>query len=88
MKKSFDAKTLVFTNPVWCVGSYDVNNQPNLMTVAWGGICCSKPPAVTISLRKATYTYGNIMARMAYTVNSTATLHSSYFFAKAIRFLR
>lgn len=69
MKKSFGAKTLVFTNPVWCVGSYDVNNQPNLMTVAWGGICCSKPPAVTISLRKATYTYGNIMARMAYTVN-------------------
>ena len=69
MKKSFGAKTLAFPNPVWCVGSYDRKGQPNLMTIAWGGICCSKPPAVTISLRKATYSYGNIMARKAYTIN-------------------
>ena len=69
MKKSFGPKTMAFPNPVWCVGSYDANDKPNLMTIAWGGICCSKPPAVTISLRKATYTYGSIMARMAYTVN-------------------
>lgn len=69
MKKSFGAKTLAFPNPVWCVGSYDTNDQPNLMTIAWGGICCSSPPAVTISLRKATYTYGNIMARKAYTIS-------------------
>ena len=39
------------------------------MTIAWGGICCSQPPCVTISLRKATYTYGNIMERQAYTLN-------------------
>ncbi len=69
MKKSFGPKTMAFPNPVWCVGSYDTNYRPNLMTIAWGGICCSKPPAVTISLRKATHTYGNIMARMAYTIN-------------------
>lgn len=69
MKKSFGAITMAFPNPVWCVGSYDRKDQPNLMTVAWGGICCSSPPAVTISLRKATCTYGNIMARMSYTIN-------------------
>ena len=39
------------------------------MTSAWGGICCSKPPAVTISLRKATYTYGCILERGAYTIS-------------------
>lgn len=39
------------------------------MTIAWGGICCSKPPCVTISLRKTTYTYGNIMERKAYTLS-------------------
>ena len=39
------------------------------MTAAWAGICCSKPPCVTISLRKATYTYGNIMERQAYTLS-------------------
>ena len=69
MKKSFGAKTLIFPTPVWCVGSYDTNGNPNVMTIAWGGICCSKPPCVTISLRKATYTYGNIMERQAYTLN-------------------
>lgn len=69
MKKSLGALTLVYPMPVWCVGSYDVEGIPNLATVAWGGICCSKPPCVTISLRKATYTYGNILERGAYTVN-------------------
>lgn len=76
MKKSFGSKTLAFPNPVWCVGSFDANGQPNLMTIAWGGICCSSPPAVTISLRKATYTYGNIMERMAYTINIPSVKHA------------
>ena len=73
MKKSFGAKTLAFPNPVWCVGSYDSQDKPNLMTIAWGGICCSKPAAVTISLRKATYTYGNLVERRAYTINVPST---------------
>jgi len=60
---------------VWCVGSYDAKDQPNIMTIAWGGICCSSPPAVTISLRKATYTYGNIMERKAYTINIPSIEH-------------
>jgi flavin reductase (DIM6/NTAB) family NADH-FMN oxidoreductase RutF len=75
MKKSLGAQTLAFPNPVWCVGSDDTQDRPNLMTVAWGGICCSKPPAVTISLRKATYTYGNLMACRAYTVNVPSINH-------------
>jgi flavin reductase (DIM6/NTAB) family NADH-FMN oxidoreductase RutF len=69
LKKSFGAKTLIFPAPVWCVGSYDTNGNPNVMTIAWGGICCSIPPCVTISLRKATYTYGNIIERQAYTLS-------------------
>jgi flavin reductase (DIM6/NTAB) family NADH-FMN oxidoreductase RutF len=69
MKKSLGAKALVYPSPVWCIGSYDADGRPNVMTAAWAGICCSKPPAVTVSLRKATYTYGNIMSTGAYTVN-------------------
>ena len=69
MKKSLGAKTLIVPTPVWCVGSYDTKGTPNVMTIAWGGICCSKPPCVTISLREATYTYGNIMERQAYTLS-------------------
>lgn len=69
MKKSFGPKTLIFPTPVWCVGSYDADGHPNVMTIAWGGICCSKPPCVTISLRKATYTYGNIIEKQAFTLS-------------------
>ena len=73
MKKSIGADTLAYPNPVWCVGSYDAQGKPNVMTIAWGGICCSKPVAVTISLRKATYTYGCIMERGAYTISVPST---------------
>lgn len=69
MKKALGAKTIIVPTPVWCVGSYDADGKPNVMTIAWGGICCSSPPCVTISLRKATYTYGSIMARQAYTLS-------------------
>jgi len=39
------------------------------MTAAWAGICCSKPPCAYVSLRKATYTYGNFMERKAFTIS-------------------
>lgn len=55
--------------PVWCVGTYDPAGRPNVMTAAWGGIVCSKPPCISISMRKATYSHGNVVARGAYTVS-------------------
>jgi flavin reductase (DIM6/NTAB) family NADH-FMN oxidoreductase RutF len=69
MKKSLGAKTLVYPTPTWVVGTYDVGGKPNLMTAAWGGICCSAPPCIAVSLRKATYSYGNIVERKAFTIN-------------------
>ena len=66
---SLGANTLAPITPVWVVGTYDHEGKPNVMTAAWAGICCSKPPCVTVSLRKATYTYGCIMERKAYTVS-------------------
>jgi len=77
MKKSIGADTLAYPSPVWCVGSYDAQGKPNVMTIAWGGICCSKPPALTISLRKATYTYGCIMESGAYTVSVPSTEYAA-----------
>lgn len=40
-----------------------------LLTAAWAGICCSSPPCIAVSLRKATYTYGNIMERKAFKIS-------------------
>jgi flavin reductase (DIM6/NTAB) family NADH-FMN oxidoreductase RutF len=76
MKKSIGARPLVLPTPVWAVGSYDEDGRPNVMTAAWGGICCSKPPCVAVSLRKATYSYGNIKARGAYTVSVPSETHA------------
>jgi flavin reductase (DIM6/NTAB) family NADH-FMN oxidoreductase RutF len=69
MKRSIGARTMIFPTPVLVVGSYDKTGKPNAMTVAWGGICCSQPPCAGISLRKATYSYGNIVERKAFTIN-------------------
>ena len=69
MKRSLGAKTLALPTPVWVVGTYDAEGKANGMTAAWGGICCSKPACVCVSLREATYTYGAIVERKAFTIN-------------------
>ena len=69
MKKSIGAKTIIYPTPVLIIGSYDKDGKANAMTVAWGGIASSNPPSVSISLRKATYTHGNILERKAFTIS-------------------
>jgi flavin reductase (DIM6/NTAB) family NADH-FMN oxidoreductase RutF len=68
MKQSLGGKTLLFPTPVMLVGTYDRSGKPNLMSAAWGGICNSQPPSVAVSLRKATYSYGSIVERRAFTI--------------------
>ena len=69
MKKSLGAKALLYPTPVLAVGSYDAEGRPNVMTAAWGGIACSKPPCISVSLRSATASHGNIIARKAFTIS-------------------
>ena len=75
MKTSLGAKTLVYPTPVFVVGTFDKAGRPNVMTASWGGICCSQPPCVAVSLRKATYTYWNILERKAFTVSIPSESH-------------
>jgi flavin reductase (DIM6/NTAB) family NADH-FMN oxidoreductase RutF len=76
MKTSLGAKTLAMPTPVWIVGSYGEKDAPNIMTIAWGGICSSVPPCVAISLQKVRVTYANILQRKAFTVNIPSTRHA------------
>jgi flavin reductase (DIM6/NTAB) family NADH-FMN oxidoreductase RutF len=69
MRVSVGAKTIVHPHPVFVIGSYCEDGRPNIMTASWSGICCSQPPCIGVSLRKATLTYANIMASGAFTVN-------------------
>ena len=69
MKISLGAKTIVYPTPVFIVGTYDRDGKANVMTAAWGGICCSRPPCVAVSLRAATYTYGSVLEQKAFTIS-------------------
>jgi flavin reductase (DIM6/NTAB) family NADH-FMN oxidoreductase RutF len=82
MKRSIGAKTIVFPTPVFVVGTYSEDGRPNVMTAAWGGICCSRPPCVAVSLRKATQSHGNIVGRKAFTISipsQTRAKEADYF---------
>ena len=69
MKRSLGPKTLAYPAPVWLVGTYNKKGRANAMTAAWGGICCSVPPCVYVSLQRARYSYNNILEKKAYTIN-------------------
>ena len=69
MKISIGPATIIHPLPVLIVGSYNKEGQPNIMNASWGGICCSKPPCIAVSLRKETLTYHNIRESKAFTIN-------------------
>ncbi|HPW90861.1 MAG: flavin reductase family protein [Verrucomicrobia bacterium] len=73
--KSLGAKTLIYPAPVLVVGTYDKAGKPNVMTASWGGICSSQPPCVAVSLRKATYTYANLLEHQAFTLSIPSEKH-------------
>lgn len=74
-KKSLGAKTLAVPTPTWLVGTYDESGKANIMAAAWGGICCSSPASIAVSLRKATYSYDAIVNRKAFTINIPSETH-------------
>ena len=69
MKKSIGTKTIAYPTPVFVIGTYDKKGKPNAMTVSWGGISCSYPPCISISIKETAYTYNNITDNEAFTVN-------------------
>ncbi|MFC2156751.1 flavin reductase family protein [Acidobacteriota bacterium] len=77
MKKSIGAKTLIFPTPVLLVATYDADERPNALTIAWGGVCCSQPPCVTVSLRKNRYSFNSLVKRKAFTVNILSQDHAA-----------
>jgi len=69
MKQSFGAVTFAYPAPVFLIGTYDNDGKADITPVCWGGICCTKPPCVSLSLRTATQTFANLVARKAFTIS-------------------
>jgi len=57
--------------PSVLVGCADPENglKPNLITIAWAGVVCSKPPMLSISVRKSRYSHELITRTGEFTVN-------------------
>ena len=57
--------------PSVLVGCADPANhvKPNLITIAWAGVVCSKPPMVSVSIRKERYSHAIIRQTGEFTVN-------------------
>jgi flavin reductase (DIM6/NTAB) family NADH-FMN oxidoreductase RutF len=53
MKKDMGANLMVYPTPIYLVATYDRNNKPNVMTVGWGGVCCSNPPCTVFPFPSA-----------------------------------
>ncbi|MBQ8173091.1 MAG: flavin reductase family protein [Mailhella sp.] len=66
---SLGPQAFIMPAPVMLVGTYDADGRPNVMAASWGGLCCSQPPCLSVSLRRATWTYQSLMERRAFTVS-------------------
>lgn len=69
MRISLPPQTVLLPCPVLIIGTYGPDGRPNIMNAAWGGVACSNPPCISVSLREATLTYHNIKHAKAFTVN-------------------
>ena len=72
--RSIGPTTYLSPVPVVMLGCADpaAGVKPNLITVAWAGIVCSKPPMVTVSIRKERYSHGIIAGTGEFTINLTS----------------
>ena len=65
MRKNFGVKQYLYPMPVFIIGSYDENGNPNLMNAAWGGITDTDKISIAMSHHKTTE---NILKTKAFTV--------------------
>lgn len=72
--RSIGATTYLSPVPVVMLGCADPANNiaPNLITVAWAGVVCSKPPMISVSIRKERFSHGIIKDTGEFTLNLTS----------------
>jgi len=69
VKRNIGVLELIFPCPVLVVGTYDINGNPNVITLAWGGVAASDPPSISIAVRPTRYSHEALMRTKAFTVN-------------------
>ena len=67
MRKNFGVKNWLYPMPVFIVGTYDENGNPNAMNAAWGTVCDTAQ--VVICLDKSHKTTQNLLKSKCFTVS-------------------
>jgi len=70
-KELFKGSVLMGPLPAVLVTTVDAAGKVNVFTVGWTGIACTKPPMVTIAVRKERLSYENIQATGEFVINLT-----------------
>ncbi|HBG21604.1 MAG TPA: flavin reductase family protein [Desulfobulbaceae bacterium] len=70
-KELFKGSILFGPLPAVLVTTVDREGRPNVFTVSWTGVACSRPPMVTIAVRKERLSYENIQATGEFVINLT-----------------
>ena len=69
MKKIIGHQTIFFASPIFIIGTYNADMQPNVMTAALGSLVSGAPEALAVSVIKATLTHANIIRNKAFTIS-------------------
>lgn len=67
MRKNFGSKPWTYPQPVFIIGTYDENGQPDAMNAAWAGI--DDTHQVNLCLSHGHKSVKNLLARKAFTIS-------------------
>lgn len=70
-KELFKGSIMFGPVPAVLVTTIDAEGKPNIFTVGWTGVACTRPPLVTIAVRKERLSYENIIATGEFVINLT-----------------
>lgn len=70
-KQYWKAGNMLYPLPAVMVSLTDGDGNPNIITVAWTGTCCTNPPMVYISIRKERFSYALLKETKEFVINLT-----------------
>lgn len=68
-KKSLKPSTYLYPVPVMLISAQGRSGKPNIATISWGGVLCSDPPLVGISIRPTRHTHELVKESMEFVLN-------------------
>ncbi len=69
MKKKVPPRPWFFPRPILLLSTRDAAGRDNIITVSWAGVASTKPPMVTVSLRKSRHSHAVISSTKEFVVN-------------------